>query len=83
MHAQASDSVLYVRELLTRFGVRIYLGKRKWELELMEEELDELFESRLLGQEEYVRAKRILARALRELSSGFETPVSETLPSQE
>ncbi|PTQ52721.1 MAG: hypothetical protein BLITH_0900 [Brockia lithotrophica] len=68
MDAGTSDSIFYVRELLARFGARIYLGKRQWELEWMEEELDELFESGLILREEYLKAKRILSRELRELA---------------
>lgn len=76
MGAGTSDSILYVRELLARFGARIYLGNRRWELELMEEELDELFESGLVMRKEYLKAKRILSRELRELDRPFDASES-------
>lgn len=51
-----------VQQLLKRFGVFVYVGKRLWDIELMALELDHLRESDVIDQDEFVKAKLVLER---------------------
>lgn len=53
-------SMIDVRNLLKRFGIFIYTKNRVADLELMEFELNELFQTKLITTEEYTKAKLIL-----------------------
>lgn len=52
----AMKSILDVREYLKQFGTIIYVGNRKAELELMEEEVKELYRSQLMDTKDYQMA---------------------------
>ncbi len=49
-----------VQQLLKRFGMIVYTGNRLGDLELMEEELQELYDMKMLEQEQYLTAKMIV-----------------------
>lgn len=49
-----------LRKLLKTFGTIIYTGDREADLELMKEELTELYQLGMLEKEDYYRAIRIL-----------------------
>ncbi|WP_347549612.1 YqgQ family protein [Pseudalkalibacillus hwajinpoensis] len=49
-----------VQQLLKRFGMIVYTGSRLGDLELMEEELKELYEMKILEQDNYLVARMIL-----------------------
>ncbi len=49
-----------VQQLLKRFGMIVYTGNRLGDLELMEEELQELYDMKMLEQERYLIAKMII-----------------------
>ncbi|MDQ0481657.1 YqgQ family protein [Guptibacillus hwajinpoensis] len=49
-----------VQQLLKRFGMIVYTGNRLGDLELMEEELQEIYEMKMLEQDNYLVAKMIL-----------------------
>lgn len=51
-----------VQQLLKRFGVFIYVGKRLWDIELMALELDHLRESDVIEEDVFARAKLVLER---------------------
>ncbi len=51
-----------VQQLLKRFGVFIYVGKRIWDIELMALELDHLRESEVIDQNTFLKAKLVLNR---------------------
>lgn len=53
-------TVLDVRNLLKRFGIIIYTGHRIGDLEMMEAELKDLYESKLIDAEDYQKALLIL-----------------------
>lgn len=47
-----------VQQLLKRFGIFVYVGKRLWDIELMALELDNLYKAQAIDQ------KTFLARSL-------------------
>ena len=49
-----------VQQLLKRFGIYIYTGKRLFDIELMEMELIDLHDSQMLDEEEFKSAHRVL-----------------------
>ncbi|MUK87126.1 DUF910 family protein [Ornithinibacillus sp. L9] len=51
-----------VQQLLKRFGIIIYVGERLADLELMEMEIQELYNSKLIQVEEYTTAMMIIRR---------------------
>ncbi|ANB57259.1 hypothetical protein GFC29_1710 [Anoxybacillus sp. B7M1] len=53
-------TVYDVQQLLKKFGTIIYVGDRVADLELMEEELKELYQSQLIDVQEYQMALLIV-----------------------
>lgn len=53
-----------VLQLLKRFGIFIYIGDRKKDIELMMSEVKELFDNELIMQEDYIKALMILKKEL-------------------
>ncbi|KGL40077.1 hypothetical protein BMT55_05030 [Listeria newyorkensis] len=53
-------TVYDVAQLLKKYGIIVYLGKRQWDIEMMEYELTELFKHKLLDREVYARARSVL-----------------------
>lgn len=51
-----------VQQLLKRFGIYVYVGKRIYDIELMNIELKNIFESRLIDKDTYLTARNILIR---------------------
>lgn len=51
-----------VQQLLKKFGIYVYVGKRMWDIELMALELDHLYKAGVLDNKNYVTAKLILSR---------------------
>jgi uncharacterized protein YqgQ len=51
-----------VQQLLKRFGVFVYVGKRLWDIELMALELDHLRESDVIDKETFIKAKLVIER---------------------
>ncbi|KRL63408.1 YqgQ family protein [Lactobacillus psittaci] len=49
-----------VQQLLKKFNILVYVGKRKWDIELMAIELDNLFKNGLIAKKDYMSAKIIL-----------------------
>ena len=55
-----------VQQLLKRFDVFIYVGKRLWDIELMAIEIDHLHDAGVLNDKLYMQAKLVLRREHRE-----------------
>ncbi|MGT2925860.1 YqgQ family protein [Streptococcus cuniculipharyngis] len=55
-------SLYDVQQLLKRFGIIVYLGKRLYDIEMMKIELERLYQNGLLGREDYLQAELILRR---------------------
>lgn len=53
-------TMLDVRNLLKHFGIFIYTRDRKGDAELMELELDALYEQGLVERDDYLQAKVVL-----------------------
>lgn len=53
-----------VLQLLKRFGIFIYTGNQKTDIEMMMSEVKELYENGLIMQEDYLPALLILKREL-------------------
>lgn len=53
-----------VQKLLLKYGTVIYIGDRLSDLELMEEELRELYHSQLLDVNDYKMAQLIVRQAM-------------------
>ncbi|HES7775170.1 TPA: YqgQ family protein [Streptococcus pyogenes] len=51
-----------VQQLLTNFGIFVYLGKRLYDIEMMKIELQRLYDSGLLDKRDYLNAELILRR---------------------
>lgn len=56
------ETMLDVRNLLKKFGIFVYTRNRKGDAELMELEINELYKTGLMTQEDYLKAKLILQR---------------------
>ncbi|GLB46783.1 hypothetical protein WR164_07620 [Philodulcilactobacillus myokoensis] len=51
-----------VQQLLEKFGIVVYVGKRIWDIEVMAMELDHLHEARLVSDKQFINAKLILTK---------------------
>ena len=49
-----------VQQLLKKYGILVHLGKRKWDIELMAIELDNLYKAGLLEKKLYLNTKLVL-----------------------
>ncbi|MCI2254541.1 YqgQ family protein [Domibacillus indicus] len=54
------ETIFDVQQLLKRYGVFVYIGNRVADLQLMELELKELYQSQLIEPKEYQMALLIL-----------------------
>ena len=57
-------SIIDVRKLLTKYGAFIYVGDKKADLELMEDEIRELYRSNVLDASEFQSAMIIIKSEL-------------------
>lgn len=57
-------SLIEVRQLLKRFQIFVYTGNAKDDAALMELEVEDLYEAKLIEQDEYLRARLLLKQAL-------------------
>lgn len=62
------ESVYDIRKLLMKFGTIIYIGDRLADLELMEEELGELYEMKLITNDEFIKSKLIVTKEKEKLN---------------
>ena len=51
-----------VQQLLNRFGIYVYVGKRLYDIEVMKIELEKLYENQLITKDDYLKAELILRR---------------------
>lgn len=51
-----------VQQLLKRFGIYVYLGKRLYDIEMMKIELERLYENGLISKNDYIQAELVLRR---------------------
>lgn len=56
------ETLYDVQQLLKQFGVYVYVGKRIYDIELMQIELKNFYDSRLIDRYVYLTARRILTR---------------------
>ncbi|MGN8645476.1 YqgQ family protein [Gracilibacillus sp. HCP3S3_G5_1] len=56
------ETIYDLRKLLLKFGTIIYIGDRLADIELMEEEINELYQVKVITQEQFLQAKMILTR---------------------
>ncbi|MCH4058154.1 YqgQ family protein [Lapidilactobacillus gannanensis] len=49
-----------IEQLLKRFGIYVYLGKRLWDIEMTSAELQKLHQANLISDHLYARAKIVL-----------------------
>ncbi len=56
-----------VRQLLKRFGAWIYTGDRLGDLEMMEEELEEIYRLGMIDQGIYLAARRVIGEEKRKM----------------
>ncbi|MFB9973074.1 DUF910 family protein [Allobacillus sp. SKP2-8] len=62
------ETFLDVLQLLKKYGVFIYIGDRLAEFNLMEQEINELYQNKLISNEEYMRALLIIKKERRKYS---------------
>ncbi|MDT2597010.1 YqgQ family protein [Enterococcus dongliensis] len=55
-------SLYDVQQLLKQFGIYVYVGKRIYDIELMQIELKNLYESRVIDRDTYLQGWGILKR---------------------
>lgn len=61
MNGDDEMKTLYdVQQLLKHYGIYIYIGKRKWDIEMMGIELDSLYRADILDLKTYQQAKQVL-----------------------
>ncbi|MFS0644009.1 YqgQ family protein [Siminovitchia sp. 179-K 8D1 HS] len=63
-------SALDVQQLLKRFGIFVYLGDREAELQLMEEEVREIYAAGLITPQDFREAMIIIKSELNKYKSG-------------
>ncbi|MFD1126128.1 YqgQ family protein [Lentilactobacillus raoultii] len=51
-----------VQQLLKKFNIYVYVGKRLWDIEVMALELDHLHQAHLVSHDDFIHAKLILTR---------------------
>ncbi len=51
-----------VQQLLKKFGIFVYVGKRLWDIELMALEIDHLHEADVIDNHTFIAAKLVLSR---------------------
>lgn len=51
-----------VQQLLKRFGIVVYLGKRLYDIEMMKIELEALYQNGLIDRADFLTAELILRR---------------------
>lgn len=56
------ETLYDVQQLLKRFGIIVYLGKRLYDIEFMTLEVKTLYDSRLIDRDTYLSARTILKR---------------------
>ncbi|AEV95365.1 YqgQ family protein [Pediococcus claussenii] len=49
-----------VQQLLKQFGIYVYVGKRKWDIELMSLELKNLHKAGVVDDQTFVKAQLVL-----------------------
>ncbi|MHA8111034.1 YqgQ family protein [Lactobacillaceae bacterium Melli_B4] len=49
-----------VQQLLKKFGIYVYVGKRLWDIEVMALELDHLHEAHVISNQDFINAKVVL-----------------------
>jgi uncharacterized protein YqgQ len=57
-------SLIEVRKLLKRYQIYVYTGSAKDDAVLMEMELEDLYEMKLIEQDEYLKARLLLRKVL-------------------
>ncbi|WP_413362690.1 YqgQ family protein [Lysinibacillus sp. 3P01SB] len=63
-------TMIDIYELLKRFGIYIYTGDRLGDLELIEDEVKELYKTRLLEGKDYQTAILIIRQEERRVKTG-------------
>ncbi|TFB23803.1 DUF910 family protein [Filobacillus milosensis] len=61
------ETMIDVRQLLKRFGVFVYVGNKKADLHLMEDEINALFDNGLITREDYMSARLIIKKEKKDL----------------
>ncbi|HGD6795339.1 TPA: YqgQ family protein [Streptococcus agalactiae] len=51
-----------VQNLLKKFGIYVYIGKRLYDIEVMKIELQRLYDNGLISSDDYLKAELILRR---------------------
>lgn len=51
-----------VQNLLKKFGLYVYIGKRLYDIEVMKIELQRLYDNGLISRDDYLKAELILRR---------------------
>ncbi|KAB8128440.1 YqgQ family protein [Gracilibacillus oryzae] len=58
------NSIYDIRKLLLKFGTVIYIGDRLADLELMEEEIMELYQVKMITKEQFLQSRLIIKREI-------------------
>ncbi|ONK23080.1 YqgQ family protein [Siminovitchia sp. FSL H7-0308] len=63
-------SAFDVQQLLKRFGIFVYLGDREAELQLMEDEIKEIYSAGLITPQDFQKTMIILKSEMNKYKSG-------------
>ncbi|WP_058307451.1 YqgQ family protein [Gracilibacillus massiliensis] len=64
------ESIYDLQKLLLKFGTIIYIGDRSADLDLMEEEINELYQVKMITKEEFIKSKLLIKREKEKLDKG-------------
>ena len=56
------ETLYDVQQLLKRFNIFVYVGKREWDIELMSIELKNLYKAGVVEKPLYIKAQMVLQR---------------------
>ncbi|SER21181.1 YqgQ family protein [Piscibacillus halophilus] len=54
------NNIIDVRSLLKQYGIFVYIGDRRADLSLMEDEIKSLYENKLISSDEYMKSLMII-----------------------
>jgi uncharacterized protein YqgQ len=64
------QNMVDVRKYLSKFGYYIYTGDPLGDLEMIKDEVLELFQANIIDREDYIQIMKVLAKEEKEISSG-------------
>ncbi|SHN11904.1 YqgQ family protein [Gracilibacillus kekensis] len=64
------ESIYDLQKLLLKFGTVIYIGDRSADLDLMEEEINELYQVKMITKDDFIKSRLLIKREREKLGEG-------------